>query len=139
MFYFSDDLKIKVELPYGFVDFFDLFPILRSFCKKEIKNDKLPPFVGDSAKDSSLQILVNYIRNKKTKGKLKDKIIYYEGLRNPLRDKTIPVETISDKECFDLIKECIATKTPTYYQISSFTLLGMEQKLFRPSINFLHT
>ena len=61
MFYFGDDLNLKIELPNGFYNYMDKFPILSLFQKNEIKK-LLPLKIKNNLKkirDSPIFVVAN--------------------------------------------------------------------------------
>ena len=154
LFYLSKKVEIIIEIPCGFIDFFLKFPILSMFKNKtQMYIEKLPPLIIHPEINSDEQIVCNYLKYFKNKIlEEKDIIIngvslsrqdlskYLEMIVNkenvPVDNTTIEAESLSQEECYKLIKEYIGIKTPSYYQIISFinVLAGQLRKF---SMNYL--
>ena len=133
-FYLNKEIEIKIELPYGFIDFFSKFPILRMFKNKiKISIENLPPLIVNKEIDSDIQIICNYLRLFKNE-KIIDNDLYIPNISLPylnnLPNKII-AEIISDNECKELIYEYLKIEYPNYYQINNFIriLSGQFKKL----------
>ena len=148
LFYLPKDVEIKIEIPNGFVDFFLKFPILSMFKNRDnMLIENLPPLIVEAQINSNVQIVCNYLKLLKS-GKLAEKDLYIKGvsmspedIKSSLNEEFIKVDTkldgesLSQKECEDLIKEYIGIKQPTYYQINCFVnFLSGQLKKF--SMNF---
>ena len=123
IFYLNKETKIKIELPYGFVDFFSKIPFLKMFKNKiNILIENLPPLIVSKAIDSDIQIICNYLRIIKNK-KIIENDIYIPNISssyfNELPEK-ITAEIISDDECKELIYDYLKIDFPNYYQINNF-------------------
>ena len=133
LFYLSKKVEIIIELPCGFINFFLKFPILNMFKnKEEMKIEKLPDLIVAPEINSNIQIVCNYLKFLK-ENKLADKDIIIKGVSLSAKDlgqiidfKYVPnnvfenAQSLSQKECYSLIKENIGIKFPSYYQINSF-------------------
>ena len=66
IFYLSKKVEIMIEIPCGFVNFFNKFPLLSMFKNKtEMEIEKLPPLIfeqKDKTLDSNIQIVGNYLK-----------------------------------------------------------------------------
>ena len=152
LFYLSKKVNIIIEIPCGFVNFFNKFPLLSMFKNKtEMKIANLPPLIIEKELDSNIQIVCNYIKLYKT-GKISEKDLIINGVslsRDDINmlvtkelfsgDTTIDAVSIDQKECDSLIKDLIKKElkieNPTYYQINSFiNVLSGQLKNF--SMNF---
>ena len=123
IFFFDKELEIKIELPFGFVDFFSKFPILKMFKNKIlISYENLPPLIVSKKINSQIQILCNYLKLYKNK-KLENSDLFIPDI-SPYYLKQnkiiIKAEIIPDNECKELINEFINIKFPNYYQIDNF-------------------
>ena len=152
IFYFPKKVKIKIEIPNSFIDFFSKFPILTLFSSTKLTIEKLSPLIVSRDIKSNEQVVANYLKA------LKENRLDSEDLNFPmitpelnaskikkfnkkykylLRDAQI----ISEKECNELIMEQIKVsnniKYPTYYQLKTFIdILGIQLKQFTQN-NFL--
>ena len=123
IFYFNKEIEIKIELPFGFVNYFWKFPLLKMFKNKiKITKDNLPPLIVSKEIYSDIQILCNYLRLYKNK-KLENNDIYIPNISpnffKKIKDK-IKAEIIPNNECQKLIEEYINIKYPNFYQIDNF-------------------
>ena len=133
-FYLNNDVEIKIELPYGFIDFFLKFPFLKMFKNKIlISIENLPSLIVPKEIDSDIQIICNYLKLFKNK-QIIENDLYIPNISNKyfedLSDK-ITATIISDIECRDLIYEYLKIDLPNYYQINNFIkiLSGQFKKL----------
>ena len=123
IYHFDKEIDIKIELPYGFYDFFNKFPLLKMFKNKtKISYENLPPLIVSKEINSDIQILCNYLRlykNKKLKNSdlyiPKVSSVYFKKLKNKINAELIP-----NNECKELIYEFLNIKFPNYYQIDNF-------------------
>ena len=123
IFYLNKETQIKIELPYGFIDFFSKIPFLKMFKNKiNILIENLPPLIVSKSIDSDIQIICNYLRIIKNK-KIIENDIYIPNISssyyNELPEK-ITAEIISDDECKELIYDYLKIDFPNYYQINNF-------------------
>ena len=134
IFYLSKDIKIKIEIPNSFIDFFLKFPILTLFNIKEMKISNLCPLIVPKNLDSNIQIVANYLKSLK-----EEKINNYDlifpnitpedfvnrviNVKKKRQIKTsLPAEQLPPEVCQQLIFEVIKKEIPepTYYQIMTF-------------------
>ena len=151
LFYLSKKVKIIIEIPCGFVNFFHKYPLLSMFKNRtEMKIADLPPLIIEKELNSNIQIVCNYIKLlNSNKISEKDLIINEVSLSRDdfktLIDEDFKIDTAIDavsleqKECDKLIKDLIKKELkieyPTYYQIKSFiNVLSGQLKKF--SMNF---
>ena len=146
IFYLSKSIKLKVEIPNSFIDFFAKFPILKIFPQTNLKLEKLAPLKVSDDLTSNEQIVSNFLR-------LNDKI-YTEDLDlaslrfassgnliqlGKKSDKKLrtysqnDLSIISPKDCqekiFEKIKEINEIKNPSYFQINTFiNIIGTQLK-----------
>jgi hypothetical protein len=119
IFYFGDELNLKIELPNGFYNYMDKFPILSLFQKTEIK--KLLPLKIDGAltkiRESPIFVVANTLQKYK-EGKIGEENIDLE-LDNQL----------SNKACESIIDEYLKSKENeyNYYQKNNFIKLLSEE------------
>ena len=146
IFYLSKDIKIKVEIPNTFIDFFLKFPILTLFNIKEMKISNLPFLIVPEELDSNIQIIANYLNCQQ-----KDEINNYDLIipkvtPKDFENRTIEFKKSKKKVCisknatklsqiicqkliFNVIKENVVE--PNYYQITSFiNVLAVQLKKF---------
>ena len=146
IFYLSKDIKIKVEIPNTFIDFFQKFPILTLFKIKEMKILNLPLLIVPEELDSNIQIIANYLNCQQ-----KDEINNYDLIipkvtPKDFENRTLGFKKSKNKICisknaiklsqiicqkliFNVIKENV--QEPNYYQITSFiNVLAVQLKKF---------
>jgi hypothetical protein len=137
LFYLSKKVKIVIEIPCGFVDFFNKYPLLSMFENRtEMKIANLPPLIVPKVINSNVQIVCNYLKLLNS-GKLSETDLIINGvslLKDDIKkminedvfngDTTKDAELLDQKECDALIKDLLKNKLkikyPTYYQINSF-------------------
>ena len=137
LFYLSKKVKIIIEIPCGFIDFFNKFPLLSMFKNRtEMKIENLPLLIVSKELNSNVQIVCNYLKLLKS-GQLSDKDLIIDGISlSPddiksfisenvkVPDTAINAQSLDAKECDTLIKDLIKKELkidhPTYYQINSF-------------------
>jgi energy-coupling factor transporter ATP-binding protein EcfA2 len=137
LFYLSKKVKIVIEIPCGFVDFFNKYPLLSMFENRtEMKIADLPPLIVPKVINSNVQIVCNYLKLLNS-GKLSETDLIINGvslLKDDIKsminedvfngDTTKDAELLDQKECDALIKDLLKNKLkikyPTYYQINSF-------------------
>ena len=81
IFYLGNKINIKIEIPYGFIDFNQKFPILRLFKQTQIAIEKLPKLKISNEITSNMQIACNYLKFYK-ENKINDYNIFIKGLIN---------------------------------------------------------
>ena len=146
--YLPKDIEIKIEIPNGFINFFEKFPILTLIPQKpeykmSIKN--LEPLIVPKDVSSNVQIVANYLKQLKNK-RINDIDLDFPGItpevfrENYVNEfKTIiQAEVLSQEECQELIFEAIKKdKNISYYQIKSFIdVLSVQLKKFTKSFFF---
>ena len=140
IFYLSKKVEIMIEIPCGFVNFFNKFPLLSMFKnKKEMKIENLPSLIfenKDKPLNSNIQIVCNYLKLLKS-GKLSEKDLIIDKVslsRDDIEanisrdifkgDTCIDAQYLNENECntliMELIKDKLGIKFPNYYQINSF-------------------
>ena len=138
LFYLPKKVEIKIEIPYGFIDFFLKFPILNMFEKKiPLSINNLPPLIVKEDVESNIQIVCNYLKLLKNKELAKTDLYIPNISADYLKElKTKKeAEILSQKECQQLIKEYLKIEKPTYYQINSFiNILSGQLKKFSTNI-----
>ena len=148
------DIEIKIEIPNGFINYLEKFPILTLIPRKEehkMKISKLEPLIIYKDVTSNVQIVCNYLKLRKN-NTLNDKDLDFpgitpDGIRNNKEKKTgfktiIPAESLLQKECqflvFDILQNLKNEKEKfSYYQINSFIdVLSVQLKKFTQSYYF---
>ena len=125
IFYFGDELKIKIELPNGFFNYMDKFPILKLFKSNIYLKELLPLKIPSNIKkieDNEIQIVANTLSMYK-KGNIGNQNINFES-----------TQLLSNNECQNLINEYLRNNENdyNYYQkISFIKLLSVEFKMFK--------
>ena len=123
IFYLDKEIEVKIELPFGFIDFFSKFPLLKLFKNKILMTIKdLPKIIVLRDINSDIQIMCNYLRLFKNK-----KIISYDLYIPNISNKKIEEfptkmepEIIPNEECEELIYEYLNIEYPNFYQIQNF-------------------
>ena len=139
LFYLSKKVEIIIEIQCSFTNFFYKFPILSMFKQRKMTIDNLPGLIIKPEINSNIQIVCNYLKFLKEK-KLAKKDIIIKGVSMSEKDignivdqEFVPeptyenAESLSQEECYKLIKEYIKIKNPSYYQINSFINVLSEQ------------
>jgi len=133
IFYYGNEIRIKVEIPNGFIDFNSLFPILKFFKNINITSENIPPLIVSNDINSDVQIVCNYLKHIDS---INRKDMYIEGIIESSYDSSVHIMAIplSQKECQDLIFHNLNIENPNYYQIESFIKIVAEQlRLFTVS------
>ena len=135
IFYFGDEIKIKIEIPNSFEDYFTKFSILNFFEIYKINQNNIEPLLVSQDITSNIQIVANYLKLKNNNN-IDNKGLFFPNLH--YTDETLiqyqNVETIikendednavvlSQKECETLIDSEIKKydNDPTYYQKKTF-------------------
>ena len=125
IFYLPKEVGIKVEIPNGFIDFNNKFPILKLFHNNKLLIKNLPPLiVPQDSVCNNIQIVANYLKDFNEENIDKNDL-YFEKItpEDFFRYETKEnAKILSQKECQQLIFEEIKKKIelPNYYQITSF-------------------
>ena len=135
IFYYGEEIKIKIEVPNSFNNYFNKFPILNFFEIYKIDNENLEPLIVSNDITSNVQIVANYLKYKKnnlidSRGLYfcnlhytEESFVQYENVKNIFKENDEDNAIIlSQKECEELINEEISkfNKNPTYYQKKTF-------------------
>ena len=94
IFYFGDELKIKIELPNGFYNYLDKFPILKLFKSRIYLKELLPmniPKQIKAIKYDDIQIVCNTLLMYK-KGKIGEHNLNFDSAK-----------LLNDKKCENII------------------------------------
>ena len=118
IYYLPNNFEIKVEIPNGFINFIEKFPILSLFHIEELKIKELAPLIVSNQLTSNEQIVANYLKalNDKT---IDDNDLYIEGIssqdliieedlsklsvQNRFKNKYIKATVLSQKDCQEII------------------------------------
>jgi hypothetical protein len=137
IFYLPKNIIIKIEIPNGFIDFKQKFPILTLFPQKTLSINELAPLKVPKDITSNVQVVANYLKALNDNNiDINNKDLYFDKISTPdfLEYETIiKAEVLSQKECQKLIfNEITKTiKVPNYYQITSFIdVLAIQFKKF---------
>ena len=138
IFYYGNEIRIKVEIPNGFINFKSLFPIFNffnninivSFNNRNIDSNNIAPSPLMVPNDitSNIQVVCNYLNNINNINK---KDIYIDGKEEDLKKKGIVKKKydakfhikavpLSQDTCHTLIFQYLNIENPNYYQIESF-------------------
>jgi len=125
IFYLSKEIGIKVEIPNGFIDFINKFPILKLFPNNKLLIKDLPPLiVPKDFLSNNIQIVANYLKEY-NENNINNNDLYFENITPPEfehYDTRVNAQILSQNACQKLIFEEIKKKInlPNYYQIKSF-------------------
>ena len=143
IFYLPREVEIKIEIPNGFINFFEKFPILTLFPLKKYSIKNLKPLIVSKEIHSNVQVVANYLKALKD-DILENKDLYFDTISDEAmlknKETTIKAKILSQQECQQLIFEQIKEKIkePNYYQISSFIdVLAVQFKKFSRN-NYFH-
>ena len=132
IFYYGDELKIKIELPNSFLDYQKLFPILQFFETINITQNNMPKLIVADFLLSNIQIVCNYLKNI---NEINERDIYIDGLSDFEFPNCIYATLLNQEECSNLIYENLNIKNPNFYQITSYiNLIGEQLNLFSNTI-----
>ena len=135
IFYYGNEIKIKIEIPNSFDNYFNKFPILDFFEVYRMDINNLEPLIVVNDITSNVQIVANYLNYKKnnlidSKGLFFHNLHYTEESQEEYNNvETITKEKdeddakiLSQQECEQLINEEITKfyQNPTYYQKRTF-------------------
>jgi hypothetical protein len=146
IFYFSREVKIKIEIPNSFIDFFAKFPLLDLFMKTKISESNLTPLTISKDIKSNEQVIGNYLKALK-EDRIDKEDIYFpfitpnfneskmKKMTKKYKYKCVEAQIIEENECNKIILEAIKKynkiEKPNYYQIKTFVnILGVQLKRF---------
>ena len=136
IFYLAKEIEIKIELPNGFIDFIEKFPILDLFEIEKMSIKNLKPLITPNDITSNVQVVANYFKALKD-GKL-NKDLYFETISDSDIENystTNKAKILKQEECQELIFEKIKIVEPNYYQITCFIdILGDLFKKFSRNV-----
>ena len=124
IFYLPKEIEIKIEIPNGFVNLINKFPILDLFDKTSLIIRELNPLIVSKDLNSNVQIVANYLKLLNN-NQINNTDLFIKDL-TPIHfqsyGKVKRAEILSQEECQELIfkeiKKIIIQ--PNYYQIKSF-------------------
>ena len=136
IFFYGNEIKIKIEISNSFINFFEVFPILNFFNRINITHENKPKLIISKEIFSNIQIVSNYLKYME---QIDKKDIIFRKLDNNKKSNSIIAQPLSQLECQNLILKHININNPNYYQINSFiNLVGEQLTLFTNSI-YLNT
>ena len=83
IFYLSKEVEIKIEIPNGFINFTEKFPILTLFPSQKLSIKELKPLIVPNDITSNVQVVANYLKALK---------------ENQIEGTDLYFDTISDKD-----------------------------------------
>ena len=131
IFYLGNKINIKIEIPYGFIDFRNQFPILNLFKQRLISIYKLPPLKISNEFTSNIQIVCNYLKFFK-ENKIDDYNIYINGLTNLEFDflNKLDIEILDQETCEELLNEFLGIKLNYYQKLCFIDTIACQLILF---------
>ena len=113
IFYFGEEIKIKIEIPVSFENYFQKYSILNNFQIIELNEYNKEKLIISDNLNSNIQIVSNYLNN------LKLIDIVEISFNNSIQNNVINAKILSVNECEKLIYNEIYkfNKNPTFYQI----------------------
>ncbi|KAL6632242.1 hypothetical protein U3516DRAFT_808176 [Neocallimastix sp. 'constans'] len=124
IFYYGDEIKIKIEIPKGHSDGERAFPFFQFFKNDTISMENLPKLhISNEEEYSHIQIVCKYIKNL-------DKIDYIDicppELNDPTR-KSRPDQFLTVEECFNIILDTIGSSNFNFYKLQIFIRILSDQ------------
>jgi len=125
VFYYGNEMKIKIEIPNGNIDFKGLFPIFEFFDNEHITFDTMPKLITSLDVKSNLQIVCNYLNNINIINK---KDIHIPDISFTTAN-SIDVVPIREEKCSEIIFSYLEKEknNSNYYQIQSFINILAQQ------------
>ena len=131
IFFYGNEIKIKIEIPNSFLDYYQLFPFFSFFEQIIIKHNNLPKLLISNNVKSSIQIVCNYL---KSLSQINDKDIYIEGISFEKSRNRIEAIPLSQEKCQSLIFQYLNIQKPNFYQIESYIkIIAQQLELFSKS------
>ena len=124
IYYLSNDISIKIEIPNSFIDFFEKFSILSLFKITEMKISNLAPLIVQNELDSNVQIVSNYLKALK-----EDKINKFDLIFPNITPKDF------DGRFYFFKKNKLSKKEKKYISIKAILLSQMECQKFNFWVN----
>ncbi|OUM60841.1 hypothetical protein PIROE2DRAFT_13322 [Piromyces sp. E2] len=132
IFFYGNEMKIKVEIPNDFIDFKKIFPILNFFENTHITCNNIPQMLVPNDINSKIQIVANYIKNLNN---INNHDIYIPDI-NSKTANCIEIKTLSQQECHKIVFDSLNIENPNYYQIIAYINILAEQLIhFSKSIH----
>jgi len=135
IFYYGPEIKIKVEIPNGFVDYKKLFPIFDFFKTIRITHQNLPPLIVPESVLSNVQIVCNYLKNLDY---INNRDVFINGISYNESVQSIIAIPLSQNECQQLIFRNLNIDNPNYYQITSYINIVAEQLILFTNSYYLN-
>eukprot|EP00833_Pecoramyces_ruminatium_P013492 jgi/Orpsp1_1/1187524/evm.model.d7180000058358.1 len=134
IFYYGENIKIKVEIPNGFINYKKAYSIFEFFEERHIESHKLPSLeISESDVLSDVQIVCNYIRHEDI---IDNKDLYFPKL-NMNTKNSVMARPMKKKQCLDIILNEIGSKNFNFYKYKIFVSILSEQlRRFSNSIYF---
>ena len=137
LFYLDKKIEIKIELPFGFIDYFKLFPLLNLVQAKEnISKNKLPLYDIPTDINSDEQFVCNILKLYK-ENKISNTHITHKNYGGYEKEEQTNFEVheiskpLSQNECLSIIKTYFNIQKPTFYQLKIyFSILSEQFKKF---------
>ena len=133
IFYFNDELKIKIEIPdNALINFLDIFPILQLFEQNLIKKNVKLKLNFNQDITSNFQVCFNYLHSY-TNNLIDENNIIIPGIS--LNNNGLVIQVLPLNICEMLLNQYLKIDNPNYYQINSFiSILGEEFKILSNNI-----
>jgi len=135
IFYYGNEIKVKVEIPNSFIDYKKTFPIFTFFNDISLKSNEMLPLNVPYDIYSNVQIVSNYL---KFIDQINTRDIYIEGISQIEPKNSIYAVPLSQMECQQLIFENLNIEKPNYYQIESYIKILSEQLLLLSNSLYLN-
>ena len=135
IFYYGNEMKIKIEIPNSFLNYHKVFPILDFFENINIKQNNMPKLIVSDDLYSNIQIVCNYLKNI---NEINEKDIYFIGISDYESPNCIYAIQLSQEECSNLIFQNLNIEKPNFYQITSYINLIAEQLILFTNTIYLN-
>ena len=135
IFYYGNEMKIKIEIPNSFLNYHKVFPILDFFENINIKQNNMPKLIVSDDLYSNIQIVCNYLKNI---NEINEKDIYFKGISDYESPNCIYAIQLSQEECSNLIFQNLNIEKPNFYQITSYINLIAEQLILFTNTIYLN-
>ncbi|OUM67355.1 hypothetical protein PIROE2DRAFT_58828 [Piromyces sp. E2] len=135
VFYYGNEIKVKVEIPNSFTDYKKTFPIFTFFNNIHLTSNNMLPLIVPNDIYSNVQIVSNYLKYIEH---INTRDIYIEGISQIESTNSIYAIPLSQMECQELIFENLNIEKPNYYQIESYIKILAEQFLLLSNSLYLN-